>query len=138
MAQARQVVIFAVGETAYAAHAFARRMAEFDSKTQFVTYENQVRREMERTGGGVLLLLVSLSGGTPQVVSIARHAAERGVDIVSITDLHPCELAQYARVALYCCSPQRSVDGINLTDLTPLMAALTSLELAYLREIGVA
>lgn len=137
MAQARQIVIFAVGETAYPVHAFARRIAEFDSKSQFVTYENQVRRETERTGRGALLLLVSLSGETAQVVNLARYAAEHGVDIISLTDLHPCELAQYARVALYCCSPQRSVDGINLTDLTPLMAALTSLEGAYLRELGI-
>ena len=136
MAQARQVLIFAVGETAYPAHAFARRLSQFDGKFEFVTYENQVRREMDHDLEGTLLVLVSLSGETTQVVSLAREAAEKGVAVVSLTDLHPCALAQYARLALYCCSPQREVGGVNTTDLTPLVAALTQLEGAYLREAG--
>ena len=136
MAQARQVLIFAVGETAYAAHMFARRISQLDGKFQFVTYENQVRREMGHDLAGTLLMLVSLSGETAQVVSLAREAAEKSVCVVSLTDLHPCTLAQYARLELYCCSPSRSSDGVNLTNLTPLVAALTELETAYLHEIG--
>lgn len=137
LAQARQVLIFAVGETAYAAHAFARRISQFDGKFQFVTYENQVRREMDHDLEGTVLVLVSLSGETAQVVSLAKEAAEKGVGVISLTDLHPCSLAQYARLALYCCSPARRIDDVTTTDLTPLMAALTQIESCYLREIGV-
>ena len=137
LVQARQVLIFAVGETAYAAHAFARRISQLDGKFQFVTYENQVRREMDHDLEGTALVLVSLSGETTQVVDLAREAAEKGVCVISLTDLHPCSLAQYARLALYCCSPARKIDDVTATDLTPLMAALTQIEACYLRETGV-
>ncbi|MDO4428756.1 MAG: SIS domain-containing protein [Atopobiaceae bacterium] len=137
LAQARQVLIFAVGETVYAAHALARRISQIDGKFQFVTYENQVRREMDHDLEGTALVLVSLSGETAQVVGLARGAAEKGVCAISLTDLHPCSLAQYARLALYCCSPARKIDDVTTTDLTPLMAALTQIESCYLQEIGV-
>ena len=136
LAQARQVLIFAVGETAYVAHAFARRISQIDGQFQFVTYENQVRREMDHDLEGSVLVLVSLSGETAQVVGLAKGAAEKGVCVISLTDLHPCSLAQYARLALYCCSPARRIDDVTTTDLTPLMAALTQIESCYLREIG--
>lgn len=136
IASARRVAFFAVGETAYIVHAFANRMTDFDEKTHFMTYENQIRRELEH-GDGLVLVLVSLSGETAQVVNFAREAWRRSVPTVTLTDLHPCTLTQYATVALYCCSPTRRIGDITVTDLTPLAAALTSLEHSYLREIGV-
>lgn len=133
---AKRVVFYAVGETAYLAHAFANRMTDFNEKTSFLTYENQIRRELSHDAG-LVLVLVSLSGETPQVVSCAKEARRRGIDVITVTDLHTCALTQYATVALYCCSPTERVDGVTVTDLTPLVAALTSLERAYLRRIGV-
>lgn len=136
LAAAKRVVFYAVGETAYVAHAFANRMTDFDEKTHFLTYENQMRRELAH-GRGLVLVLVSLTGETAQVVRFAREARERGIDVISVTDLHSNTLAQYASVALYCCSPAQRIDGITVTDLTPLAATLTLLERAYLRELGV-
>ena len=136
LAEADRVAFFAVGETAYAAHTFARLFEEFDNKTQFITYENQMRREIAR-GDGLVVVLVSLSGETAQILGAASVAKDAGVPIISVTDLHPCSLTRYATLSLYCCSPQKHLDGINVTDLTPLFAALTSLENAYYREIGV-
>lgn len=136
MRAASRVSLYAVGETAYVAQAYAQLLENFDSKTQFVTYENQLRREIERGPRSQLLFLVSLSGETAQVVGAARQAREAGVPIVSMTDLHRNTLASLATVPLFCCSPQRHVGATNVTDLTPLAAALTSLQWAYVSALG--
>ena len=136
MRSAERVAIFAVGETAYAAHAFARVFEAFDNKTEFVTYENQVRHEIAR-GRGLLLFAISMSGETPQVVNVAREAKERGVPVLSMTDLSHNSLVRNATLSLFCCSPQEHVDGINITDLTPLFAAMMSFERCYLGSLGV-
>lgn len=56
----KRTVFYAVGETAYITHAFANRMSDFDEKTHFLTYENQIRRELAHRDG-LALVLVSLS-----------------------------------------------------------------------------
>ncbi len=136
MVAADEIVFFGVGETAHVAHAVAQAIGGVDGKTSFVTYENQLRREIGRADG-LLLLLASLSGETPQVVNLAREAIEAKVPLVTMTDLSDNTLASMATVSLYCCSPQFNIGGANLTDLTPLLAALTALERSYLAAIGV-
>lgn len=135
MDAAKSILIFAVGETAYIAQAFARRISEFDGKTQFYTYENQVRRELDRANSP-LLMLISLSGQTPQVLGLARHALAKNIEIISLTHLAPSPLSQLSSISLHCSSPQRFIGNANLTDLTPLLAALSTLELTYLQHIG--
>ena len=138
LAAAHRVIFYAVGETAYLTHAFANRLNNFDEKIHFLTYENQISRELERSSeDGLLLVLVSLTGETSQVVRFASEAAKRGVGVITLTDLHPNTLAHHATLALYCCSAPRRLNGITITDLTPLVAALTALERAYLSELGV-
>lgn len=136
MRAASRISFFAVGETAYVAQAYAQLFENFDSKTQFITYENQLRREIERGPRSQLLFFVSLSGETSQIVGAARSAREAGVPVISMTDLHRNTLAGLATVSLFCCSPQRHVGQTNVTDLTPLAAALTSLQWAYVSALG--
>lgn len=136
MRAASRISFYAVGETAYVVQAYAQLFENFDSKSQFVTYENQLRREIERGPRSQLLFLVSLSGETGQLVGAARQAAEAGVPVISMTDLHRNTLAGLATASLFCCSPQRHLGQTNVTDLTPLAAALTSLQWAYVSELG--
>lgn len=137
MRKAESVAFFAVGETAYVVHAYARILGEFDGKTQFVTYKNQVNHEIERYRSKLVVVLVSLSGETPQVLEVADHALEHQANIISLTDLKRCSLSRKATLSLYCCSPQHFIYDVNVTDLTPLCAALASLEETYLKELGI-
>lgn len=137
LSHAERIAFFAVGETAYAAHTYARIFNEFDGKSQFITYENQVKRELARASG-LVLFLISLSGETRQVVNVAAAARRQNATVLTLTDLHPCKLVKYATYTLYCCSPQHYIGDVNITDLTPLFAALKALEGAYFDELGVA
>lgn len=136
MHDAERVAFFAVGETAYAASVFAKVLGAFDNKSDFVTYENQMRHEIDR-GRGMLLFAVSMSGETPQIVNAAREAREKHIPVISMTDLTHNSLVRTADLSLFCCSPQEYVDGVNITDLTPLFAAMTSFEHTYLEGLGV-
>lgn len=136
LSRAERIVFYAVGETAYAAHTYARIFNEFDGKSQFITYENQIKRELARSSE-LVLFLISLSGETRQMVNMAALAKRQNATILTLTDLHPCKLVKYANIALYCCSPQRSIGDVNITDLTPLFAALKTLEGAYFDELGI-
>ena len=136
LSRAERIAFFAVGETAYAAHTYARIFNEFDGKSQFITYENQIKRELSRAAG-LVLFLISMSGETRQVVNVAAAAKRQDATVLTLTDLHPCKLVKYATIAIYCCSPQHYIGDVNTTDLTPLFAALKALEGAYFDELGV-
>lgn len=130
--KANEILVFAVGETAYIAHAYARRFNEFDDKTQFITYENQLRRELKRSREAVLVL-VSLSGESKQIIAMAREALETQTPILAITDLHHSTLSILADEVLFCQSPLKTFDDMNLTDLVPLAAVWSLLEQEYIR-----
>lgn len=135
MKKSDRVALFAVGETAFPAHAFASRMGGIDNKTRFMTYENEMRRTIDLPGR-TLAIFVSLSGETPQVLNMAHAALERGIETISLTHLHPNSLSVLTKLQLWCFSPHKTYGDVNLTDLTPVMAALTFLEQSYLQSLS--
>lgn len=128
--RAHKVLFFAVGETAYVASNFAHMFNAVDQKSTFMTYENQIIYEC-RTESNLVLVLISLSGETPQLLKVAQAAQANNHYIISLTHLANNQLSHYANSALYCYSPRKEWHGYNLTDKTPLFLILNSLFYRY-------
>jgi len=131
LGKASKVVLFAVGETAYPVEEFTSTMNAFNHHTIFFTYENQMIYELEHTKN-LVVVLVSLSGENAQVLKMAKIAQEHQQFVVSVTHLSENLLAKFATIPLYCYSPKRWRDGVNLTDKVPLYIILNSLQNRYL------
>jgi len=131
LTKASKVVLFAVGETAYPVEDFTSTMNAFNHKTIFFTYENQMIYELEHTKN-LVVILVSLSGENGQVLKMAQVAKAHKQFVVSLTHLSENSLMQLATIPLYCYSPKRWRDGVNLTDKVPLYIILNSLQNRYL------
>lgn len=130
---ANRILIFAVGETAYPVQEFASTVNAFNHKTTFYIYENQIIADLKNSSKE-LVLLVSISGQNSQLLRTAKIAKELGHFVISLTHISNNPLEQLSDLALYCYSPAKVVNGINITDKAPVYIVLNSLKNTYISQ----
>ncbi|MBP2098654.1 MurR/RpiR family transcriptional regulator [Enterococcus rivorum] len=126
----KKVVFFAVGQTSYPTEIYAKNFQALDHKSTFHTYQHEVFYELE-TEKNLFLILVSLSGESPQLIKIAEKAREKNCSLLGVTHLSNNSLQKVCDYHLYCYSPEKYLNGYNITDKTPLLIVLNSLFEAY-------
>lgn len=132
--EARKILFFAVGETAYVAHDFAYTFNAIDHKCQFVTYENQIIYEIENNAN-LVVFCISQSGETAQVLRVAKAVKQKNHQLVSLTGLSENSLNKLADTSLFSYSPLKLWHGFNFTDKTPLFIIMNSLFNRYFSEL---
>ncbi len=74
--------------------------------------------ELEMMSPKNLLVLISVSGESPQIVEIAKRAKERDIKMTSITDFKKNALQRLADYTLFYSSPPTFHHQHNVTDPT--------------------
>jgi N-acetylmuramic acid 6-phosphate etherase len=88
-------------------------------------------------GAGDVLVAVAASGRTPYTVAAARHAAESGLAVVSVTTTAPSPLASLAAVAIEVpIGPEALRGSTRLTAGTATKLALDALTTAAMVRLG--
>lgn len=132
--KAEKVLLFAVGETSYPVQDFASTMNAFNHKTSFYTYENQIISDIQNSSRSIVIL-VSISGRTEQVLRIAEIAKSNSQYLISLTNIDENPLEKLSDLSLYCYAPSRIVRDIRITDKTPIYIILNSLRNAYINTV---
>lgn len=130
MLASKKNLFFAVGQTAYPTEIYAKNFQALDHKSAFHTYQHEVFYELE-TEKDIFLILVSLSGKSKQLIKIAEKAREKNFPILAVTHLSNNLLQKACDYHLYCYSPEKHLNGYNITDKTPLLITLNSLFETY-------
>lgn len=127
---ASKVNFFSVGSTAHATRIVVDNFDAVDYKFFFYAYEHELRHKIE-TAKDELFFFVSLSGETEPLLSLAGHARGKEHPVITLTGLSDNTLARLADVSLFCYSPKRIMNNVNITDKTPVLIIMESLLQKY-------
>ncbi len=131
---AKQVNIFSLSTTGYAAHIIMDHLNCLDYKFVFFEDINDVNEkiEMMKVKKDEVSFFISLSGESELLLSIARHLKEKQQAIVTLTHLSNNALAKLGTVNLFCYSPERLIGKMRVPDKTPLLIVMDQLFSLYL------
>lgn len=128
---ATKVNFFSVGSTAHATRIIVDHFDAVDYKFFFYAYEHELKHKIQ-TAKDELFFFISLSGEMEPLLSLAKQAKERKHIIVSLTSLSKNTLSESADISLYCYSPKRVVNNVDIRDKTPLLIVMDSLLQRYI------
>lgn len=129
-----QVIIFAVGSTAFVAKIFVDTLNAIENKFYFMEYEHELRKQINNENTKKTILFISLSGQTEPGLQLAKDSIQKGHQVVSLTDFTDNPLSQIAPYSLFCKSPDRHYKGSNVTDKMPLLLVLETLFNIYIER----
>lgn len=132
--QAPRVLIYGIGDSAIYCEYLTNGYRVANKKCEFNMHRHNTLSELETMSPKDLLVLVSVSGESPQIIELARRARERDVKVVSITDFQRNSLQRLADHTLYFSSPPTFHRQYNVTDPTPIFYLLRSLLEAYWKK----
>lgn len=128
--KSKQVIIFAVGSTAFVAKIFVDTLNAVENKFYFIEYEHELRKQVNQKEKKTILF-ISLTGETEPGLQLAKDAKSLGHQVISLTHFADNSLSKVADLELYCISPKRTYDGSNVTDKLPLLIVLERLFTSY-------
>jgi DNA-binding MurR/RpiR family transcriptional regulator len=134
---AGRVLLFAVGDTGPYCDMLAKHLKIGNKDAEFHVHRHETMEEIALLSPADLLMIISVSGETAQVLEIAELGKRKGIPIISLTHFSRNPLQGIADVNLYCYSPAKRLNQRNITDKTPLMVVLRAFSEYYWRFAGV-
>lgn len=135
--EAGRVLLFGAGDTAPFCELLAKHLKIGRKDAEFHLHRHETMEEIALLTQADLLIVISVSGETAQVLEIAELGKRNGIPIISLTHFSRNPLQGIADVNLYCYSPAKRINQRNVTDKTPLMVVLRTLAESYWRFAGV-
>lgn len=128
---AKHVLFYGVGNSAYFCEMMVRNLRVVGKTSEYSIHRHEMIHMIEQMKKQDVLLLISLSGETQQVIEMAKLAKQREIPIISLTHFSKSPLQKLASHHLYCYAPKKVKNGYNITDLTPIMIVLQTLSQFY-------
>jgi DNA-binding MurR/RpiR family transcriptional regulator len=128
---AKHVLLFAVGDTAAFCEMMVRNFRVAGKTAEFSIHRHEMIHMINQMNKHDVLLLISLSGETQQILEMAELAKQKESTIISLTHFSRNSLQETAAINLYCYAPKKMKNGYNITDRTPAMIVLQVLSQYY-------
>jgi len=132
--RAKKVACFAVGDTAPFGESVSRRFKNMGVNISFYHYRHEIIEEIKTgLGSNDVVILLSISGQTQQVIEVAEIAKEKQLTIVSATHFSKNKLVELADYKVYCYSPKRKIGIHDMEVKSTLIFAIENLSEYYYR-----
>ncbi|MBS6397452.1 MAG: MurR/RpiR family transcriptional regulator [Clostridiales bacterium] len=119
--QADKILVFGVGSSGLTASEFNMRLVQMGFTSSMVTDSFLIRVQSSLFSPRDLVIAVSNSGETPEVVSACRIAKSVSAQICLLTQNRQTELAQMADTVLYAGDIRQTKDKLFINSQMPLM-----------------
>lgn len=129
--QSPRILIYGIGDSAIYCEYLMNGYRVANKKCEFNMHRHNTLSELETMSSKDLLILISVSGESPQIIEIARRAKERDIKMVSITDFRKNSLQRIVDHTLFFSSPPTFHHQHNVTDPTPIFYLLRRLLEGY-------
>lgn len=133
---ARYVYAFGSGNSGVAAQEFCNKVLRYgincnyreDAHFQLITTSMLAEQDV--------LVLFSVSGGTQDMLSIARHAREQGIQMVIVTNYLKSPLAKYASALLYVVAKSAPLNSGSLVSKVSQLYIIDVLSKEIYKQMG--
>lgn len=132
--QANKIVIFGLGSSGLTASEFNMRLVQMGFTSSAMTDTFLMRVQSSLFSPKDLVIAVSNSGETPEVVSACRIAKSVGAQVGLLTQRNQTELAQIADTVLYAGDIHQTGDRLFINSQMPLMFLIDAISYRLLEN----
>ncbi|GGC99289.1 RpiR family transcriptional regulator [Thalassobacillus devorans] len=123
----RHIYIFGVGDTVPFCEILSTHIKIGGKSAEYFLHRHDAVYAMNHAKSQDVLILISMSGETRQIMEMAGLAKEKGVTIVSLTHFTRNSLESEADMRLFFYSPKKMLENYNISDKTPVMMIMQML-----------
>lgn len=129
--KSRRIYIFGVGDTLPFCEILTTHLKIGGKAAEYFLHRHDGIYAINHAKSQDVLILLSMSGETEQVLEMAKLAKEKGVLVISLTHFSRNTLHQQADISLFFYSPKKKLENYNVSDKTPMMLTLQVLSNAF-------
>ncbi|QAS53465.1 MurR/RpiR family transcriptional regulator [Halobacillus litoralis] len=129
--KARRIYTFGVGDTLPFCEILTTHLKVGGKPAEYFLHRHDAIYAINHAKSHDVLILLSMSGETEQILEMARLAKEKGVLVISLTHFTRNKLQQLADIRLFFYSPKKKLENYNVSDKTPMMLLLQVLSNAF-------
>ena len=119
------VIVVGMGKAGLVGQKISASLASTGTRSHFLHPAEAVHGDLGRVGPDDVMLMLSNSGETPEIINLLPSLQKLGVKIICMTSQLSCTLARNSAVALdYGRLPEACVLGLAPTTSTAMMMAL--------------
>ena len=139
--KSRQIFCYGIGDTVPFGESMVRRFKNMRAPMSFYHHRHEIIEDiLGASPKKDLLVLISVSGESQQILEVAKLAKEKKIHIISLTHFNKSSLGSLADTNLFFYSPERRIGIHDMEAKTPLMLSIELLGehyLNYINNIGV-
>ena len=129
--QSTRTIMYGIGDSAIYCEYLVNGLRTVNTKCEFYLHRHTALTEIETLSSKDVLILISVSGESPQIIELAKYAKERQVKVIAITHLSKNTLQHVSTYSLYFFSPPIYNRHHNITDPTPVFYLLRNILESY-------
>lgn len=119
--KSRRIFIFGVGDTLPFCEILSTHLKVGGLSAEYFLHRHDAVHAINHASNQDILILISMSGETQQILEMVKHAKQKNVCIISLTHFIRNSLATEADYKLYFHSPKKKLENYNVSDKTPVM-----------------
>ncbi|WP_370223913.1 MurR/RpiR family transcriptional regulator [Cytobacillus sp.] len=120
LTDAKKVHVYGIGNSGIAAQEFKWKFFRIGIQVESITDPHQAVMDAALSSGGSLVLGISVSGKTKEVIDAVKIAKQQGASVLAITSDKTSELSQLADLSLLVMSKSSMHMGQNISPTLPL------------------
>ncbi|MBG9586324.1 MurR/RpiR family transcriptional regulator [Cytobacillus firmus] len=120
LTEARKVHVYGIGNSGIAAQEFKWKFFRIGIQVESITDPHQAVMDAALSSGGSLVIGISVSGKTKEVIDAVKIAKRQGATVLAITSDKTSDLSQLADLSLLVMSKSSMHMGQNISPTLPL------------------
>ncbi|MDM5227435.1 MurR/RpiR family transcriptional regulator [Cytobacillus sp. NJ13] len=120
LTDAKKVHVYGIGNSGIAAQEFKWKFFRIGIQVESITDPHQAVMDAALSSGGSLVIGISVSGKTKEIIDAVKIAKQQGASVLAITSEKTSELSQLADLSLLVMSKSSMHMGQNISPTLPL------------------
>lgn len=135
IAESKNIFCIGIGDSIYFCEMLTKNLRCVGKKSEFFQHRHDMIYNMEKCDNKDVVIAISVSGETKQLIEAINEAKFRGAYVIALTNLSVNSISKLADANLYCWAPKISINNYNATDRVGIVIVTRILSEAVWNEL---
>lgn len=134
--ESKKTYCIGIGDSIYFCEILTKNLRCIGRGAEFFQYRHDMLFSMDNCDSKDVVIVISVSGETKQLIEAIDKAKEKGAYIIALTHLSVNTISEMANINLHFWAPKMTINNYNATDRVGLMIATRILSEAVWNQVN--
>lgn len=135
IAESKNIYCIGAGDSIYFCEILTKNLRCVEKRSEFFQHRHDMIYNMEKCDNKDVIIVISVSGETKQLIEAVNKAKERGAYIIALTHLSVNSISELSDANLHFWAPKMSINNYNSTDRVGIVIVTRLLSEAVWNEL---